>query len=778
VKNFAPKFVYFLAAIFLLAGCAGHVRQITVAILGVPPSDTVGPNQTFTVQGIVNHDRTTDGVTWTLVGAGTFTSTTSTLTYTAPPNVPENPTVVITATSISTPTSAATATFTIVGATLSVQITNPITTITAGGANATLNATVTNDVNNQGVSWDLFTAGTTNECSPACGTIVSSTSTSVVYMPPATVPTNASASLVATSVADTTQSATDTFTIQATSSGNLQFLNGNYAFEVSGFDDNGEANPLIIAGSFVSDGNGNITKGEIDANENLTPTTVTPVTGTYTLDSNLRGVITLNQTLPGFSSTPTISFVIDSATNNGYIVSIDQDEQAVSGVLVGQSTSVLNGVTPSGSFIFRGASDSQLDREGEVGQLTIASGGAYTGLIDRQDIEQGALDTDTAITGGFTATDAFGRGTFSLNGTADGGTGYVYYAVSSTEFFILENDNDASFMNLGVARVQNLSSLTASSVNGVGAFGIIGGDDGGEAETNVDSSVAIGQLTISGGVADVVCDLNDSGNISQCTGGDQPGVKKPVVGVKSNAVKSNVAPSPVGGTVVFDPTTGRGTITFPGGYDAGFIDSVAFYLEANGTGVLLDTTQFVMGQNDEPEALVGDWIPQTSTADVVGQVQGVGLISEDDLIAIAGELNIQGSGQTTGLFDGASVDGDPILDSAVTGTFSESDDTGRSTASLSATVFAQAGDFAVYEVSPTQFFLIGETDGGEDGGIPSDLGIFTAQTLGQANPLTKPVATIATGVTTTARPATKQRRAAHHVRPRRNAVKPTQEAAR
>jgi hypothetical protein len=774
VKTFAPKFAYILAAIFLLAGCAGHPhRRIDVAILGVPTLP-VATGQTFTVDGVVNNDRTMDGVTWTITGAGTFTSTINTLTYTAPATVPANPQVIITATSISTPTAVGTASFTIGGTAIGVQITNPITSITAGGANATINATVSNDVNNQGVSWDLFTAGTTNECSPACGTIVSSTSTSVVYMPPATVPGSTQASLVATSVADNTQSATDTFTIQAAGENTLQFLNGNYAFEVSGFDDN-EGNALIIAGSFVSDGNGNIISGEIDANESFNTSNITTVTGTYTLDSNLRGIITLNQILPGFSETPTFGFVIDSSTNKGYIVSSDSDEQAVSGVIAGQLNSGLSGAAPSGSFIFRGASDGGLDREGEVGHMTIAAGGTYTGLVDRQDIGQGALDTNTSISGSFSAPDAAGRGTFSLSGTVDGGSGYVYYAVSSSEFLIMEDDDDASFMNLGVARTQLLSSFTASSVNGVGAFGIIGGDDGGQAESGVEASVAVGQLTITGGnTASVVCDVNDAGDMEQCDGATQMAANKTAGLIKPSAktIKSNVVPSPIAGTVAFDPTTGRGTITFPGGYDDGFIDSAVFYLEANGTGVLLDSTQFV-GDDDEPLAFVGDLIPQTSTADIAGQVQGLGVISDPESIALAGALNIQGSGQTTGLFDAAAVDEDPIIDSSVTGNFSESDDTGRSTATLSATVFPESGMFVAYEVNPTQFFLIALPNDGTE----SSLGIFTPQSLGEEANAKKPAATVATGVTTT-KPAAKQRRAIHHIRPRRNAAKPTQEPAR
>ena len=88
---------------------------------------------------------------------------------------------------------------------------------------------------------------------------------------------------------------------------------------------------------------------------------------------------------------------------------------------------------------------------------------------------------------------------------------------------------------------------------------------------------------------------------------------------------------------------------------------------------------------------------------------------------------------------------------------------------ISATVFGESGDFAIYEVSPTQFFLIGIDD--ED----SPLGIFTPQTLPQQAEVRKP-ATTAPGVTST-KPAVKKA-AAHHSHPRPNAAKPTQLPAR
>ena len=267
MKTAALKFAIFLVTVIIFAGCAGHPpRHPNVVIRG--GSNTVAAGQTITLTAVVTNDKSGAGVVWAVVGSGTFTSTTTTLTYTAPANVPENPVVMVTATTIATPTATETISFTLVGAgAVAVNITNPIATATAGSdTNIVLNAVVTNDVNAQGVTWQLVTAGTTTACAPGCGTIVTSTTTSFTYLPPSTVPANPSTSIIATSIADGTQSATDTFTIQAMAANNLMFLNGSYAFEASGFDPNGNA--LTLAGSFVSDGNGNIISSEIDVNDN------------------------------------------------------------------------------------------------------------------------------------------------------------------------------------------------------------------------------------------------------------------------------------------------------------------------------------------------------------------------------------------------------------------------------------------------------------------------------------------------------------------------------
>lgn len=98
---------------------------------------------------------------------------------------------------------------------LVVQITNvfPNNTVQAGGPPITLNATVLHDGPGKGVKW-ILTAANTN-CSPACGTLVASSSPSfsAVYTPPTTAPMNQQATISAVAVDEPSQGYSFLFTI-------------------------------------------------------------------------------------------------------------------------------------------------------------------------------------------------------------------------------------------------------------------------------------------------------------------------------------------------------------------------------------------------------------------------------------------------------------------------------------------------------------------------------------------------------------------------------------
>src|SRR5206468_2731769 len=202
---------------------ASATATVTViAAVGVsisPGATNVSVNATQQFTATVTNDPSNKGVSWTLTQSGTpcspgcgtispvNTASGAATTYTAPPAVPANPNVTIVVTSVANAAVSATAAVTVqpgVGVSVS-----PATANVNANATQQFTATVTNDPSSRGVSWTLTQGGAV--CSPGCGTIAPVTTASgspASYTAPSTIPANPNVTVVATSVADTTKSAT------------------------------------------------------------------------------------------------------------------------------------------------------------------------------------------------------------------------------------------------------------------------------------------------------------------------------------------------------------------------------------------------------------------------------------------------------------------------------------------------------------------------------------------------------------------------------------------
>jgi hypothetical protein len=193
------------------------VTQISVSVSPASSTLQVGQSQLFTAS--VQNDAQNRGVSWSIVGSGCSASSCGTLTnvsatsatYTAPASVPSPATVTIKATSVSDATKSNVASVTITSAPLAISVSvSPASTSVQVSMSANFTASVQNDSLSKGVTWSLSGAG----CSgTTCGILTNATATSVTYAAPATVPSPATISLFATSVADTTKSAASAITI-------------------------------------------------------------------------------------------------------------------------------------------------------------------------------------------------------------------------------------------------------------------------------------------------------------------------------------------------------------------------------------------------------------------------------------------------------------------------------------------------------------------------------------------------------------------------------------
>ena len=178
----------------------------------------------------VRRDRSNQGVRWTLTGSGctgsacgSLSATTSAsgtaIVYSAPASAPNPATVTLTATSVADTTKHAAAKITIKAA-VSVAISPTSVSLKPSGVQP-FTAKVGNDASNPGVSWTLSQSG--SSCAPACGVLSGTTSTSVTYTAPATLPPNTTVSLTAASLNHPNASASATITL----------LGGNVSVSVS-----------------------------------------------------------------------------------------------------------------------------------------------------------------------------------------------------------------------------------------------------------------------------------------------------------------------------------------------------------------------------------------------------------------------------------------------------------------------------------------------------------------------------------------------------------------
>jgi len=554
--------------------------EIVVTVTGAPDSTAVGTS--FDLQASVANDSSNKGVRWAIspaTGSGTLSSAAPfSVTYNAPAALPAQSAVTITATSVASPSRLGSATFKLtapVSAVIRVTIpaavrfSSVFSSIFSSDLGTYITANVENDPENLGVTFSLTVGGTV--CTPACGQLVPVGLTKAFYAPPYVAPIGASdaPTITATSVADSTKSDSFSFTIQNP-------FGGQYSFLLTGFD--GAGNPLAIVGSVNADGNGNITGGSLDLNDNQTHITFGgPLTGTYTLGTALQLLTLTNITLPNSGINPVFAFTIDAEGQLGDIIEFDSSGILAAGVIQKQDPTALNLATLAGDFAFE--LDSNLPvRNSALGRFTLAADGSISnGLVDRSVAGAGAVFSGQLLGGPLAQPDAQGRGTLSLTPVGGSAQNYVFYVVSPQTLMFMQTDasNISAQLQAGLVLRQQ-TPFTTAMVNGTGVFGLTGVVPG-----TSQPSLAIGVLTTSGFTGP------GTGSASAIYDAYQGGIPESNPGLSASAIS-------------FDPGTGRGTFTFPNGFSSDFMDSIVFYLTNSGQGFFLDND---VGANNQ--ALAG-----------------------------------------------------------------------------------------------------------------------------------------------------------------------------
>ncbi|HXN73529.1 MAG TPA: nidogen-like domain-containing protein [Candidatus Acidoferrales bacterium] len=262
-----------------------------------------------------------------------------------------------------------------------------------------------------------------------------------------------------------TGTANFTITIAAADSTNNSELNGSYAFLFQGFNDS-DGTMVVVAGSFVADGHGNILPGgfeDADGSTGAQPTQ--ELSGSsYTIGADNRGSLSL--TTPSGTTVLAISVgeIQAGVATKARFIRFDDvsgtNGHTGSGVILKQDPSIFALAAIKGSYAF-GETGSNLTNgspESGVGFLNADGNGNFTpaGLVDLND--GGRIGTSKPLSGIYQLTDqTVSSGRLSASVTLTGVTGSVtdvIYIVSQTQFIFISINSNNTLVYSGIAELQ------------------------------------------------------------------------------------------------------------------------------------------------------------------------------------------------------------------------------------------------------------------------------------------------------------------------------------
>jgi hypothetical protein len=692
------KLSLMLVCLPFLGGCAevvthnGQVSKpaIEVSIANVPASIPANAPSVI-LQAKVENDPSNRGVKWQITAGGIACSPACgvltpapapslSATYVPPQSAPggsaDTPT--ITATSVANPQKFAQQQFTITATPqINVRVTGEFQSVIIGAAPIALSAQ-TNDP--QGVAWSLTSDG--SPCAPLCGSLEFSAGQhlSAIYTPPPVLEASASpgASIQATSL--TNPSVASSFSFQI-----LPAPATNYVFLLRGYDS--KSAPMAMAGVLTANVNGTITNGELDLVQGGKTVRAQSLQGTFSTDTNfagiIRGTITIaNFVLPDTSINPVFKFVLRGNELEARAVEFDGSGNLASGSIFLQSGASF--AVPSGLYAFGVDSDAPVgQRTVEAGGFDLASNGTITGVADQSQAGAAAPDVAEPLAGNASAPDSLGRGALSMT-LAGITTNYAYYVVNGGQLEMLQLSGGFSFGTVlsGAAMAQSADFDANNGVFQTSAFQLSGVETP-QGSSSVAPDVAIGVLTISPDKSvSLTCDSNNAGVVTSSQ-------------KLSGSLQS------------YDPNTGRGVISIPGGYQAGFMDSAAFYLYDNGTGFVVDLDSSASGivNRGSSGTLTRQSAGPFSANSIAGSFVAVsGASSAPSIPNLAAAATVPSAPNLEFMAYATSPQAGLQSNVSFSGTFSAPDPTtGRGTAVFPAGLY---GNFTPQATAPAVFYLI------------------------------------------------------------------------
>jgi hypothetical protein len=246
-------------------------------------------------------------------------------------------------------------------------------------------------------------------------------------------------------------------------------LKGNYTFHLYGLDVTG--NQYAESGTFVADGNGNITSGTDDFNQAPNGFSSNAITGTYgPIGKDGNGQITFTLTGIAPPNTFQVAVTLVSASQL-YMTEVDSFANAAGEANLQDTTAFA--APPNGTFAFLIHDAGATNSASMVGSLT-STAGAVSGTLD--ELRSSTLHSGVTFTAGsFSSPDNSGRGTLNFTDSLGIPSSYIYYVIDANTVEVLQTDAN----NLGLGRFEKQSggpySLSGNYVFGSKGDTLAGG---------------------------------------------------------------------------------------------------------------------------------------------------------------------------------------------------------------------------------------------------------------------------------------------------------------
>jgi hypothetical protein len=280
-------------------------------------------------------------------------------------------------------------------------------------------------------------------------------------------------------------------------------LNGTYAFAFSGTDANGF---FAVAGSLQADGAGHITGGVEDINRGAGINTNVPITGTYSVRPDGRGVAVINSSAGNFN----LAFVVDSSQHA--FVSRFEASGTASGSLDMQNSAAFSTAALAGTFAFNVSgidATAAANALTSVGSVTLDNAGNVTaGVQDSSDngvilAAQAITPAGSSITVGATN----GRGTATLV-TTTGTLTFAFYIVDANHLKLVQTNTGTA---LAGDAFRQSGPFTNASLSGPFAFAAAG------ANASIGGPFVAGGVLTSNGAGVVSSGTEDINNVGSST---------------------------------------------------------------------------------------------------------------------------------------------------------------------------------------------------------------------------------------------------------------------